>query len=139
MLNSPHCAAVPYRPCLRGSTPVMAAIAPASCADLLALIRKSNILTPERLQALPDADALPPEPTKAATVLYQKGFITRFQASQLLAGRHKGFRVGPYVIQDLLGRGGMGAVYLGEHLDLHRKVAIKVLSPSKGEDHRLAL
>ena len=33
----------------------------------------------------------------------------------------------------------MGAVYLGEHLDLHRKVAIKVLAPGRGEDQRLAL
>jgi serine/threonine protein kinase len=117
----------------------MAAIAPASTADLLDLLRKSNILTSERMRTLPGVDALPPEATKAATVLVQKGFITRFQATQLLAGRHKGFRVGPYVIQDLLGRGGMGAVYLGEHLDLHRKVAIKVLAPGKGDDQKLAL
>ena len=116
----------------------MAAIAPASSADLLDLIRKSNILSAEQLKALPAAAALPAEPTKAATALLQKGFITRFQAAQLLAGRHKGFRIGPYVIRDLLGRGGMGAVYLGEHLELHRKVAIKVLAPGKGEDQRLA-
>ena len=57
----------------------------------------------------------------------------------MLAGRHKGFRIGPYVVRDLLGRGGMGAVYLGVHLELHRQVAIKVLSPAKGEDHKLAL
>ena len=85
------------------------------------------------------AAALPAEPTKAATALVRGGFITRFQAAQLLAGRHKGFRIGPYVILDLLGRGGMGAVYLGEHLDLHRKVAIKVLAPGKGEDQKLAV
>ena len=71
--------------------------------------------------------------------LVRAGFITRFQAAQLLAGRHKGFRIGQYVIQDLLGRGGMGAVYLGEHLDLHRKVAIKILAPGRGEDQKLAL
>src|SRR5262249_23144116 len=72
-------------------------------------------------------------------VLVQKGFLTKFQAGQLLAGRHKGFRIGPYVIQDMLGRGGMGAVYLAEHLDLHRKGAIKILAPGKGEDQKLAL
>jgi serine/threonine-protein kinase len=117
----------------------MAAIAPASCADLLALLRKSNALTAERLAALPGPDALPAEPAKAAAALVQRGFVTRFQADQLLAGRYKGFRIGAYVIRDLLGRGGMGAVYLGEHLELHRKVAIKVLMPGKGEDHGLAL
>lgn len=117
----------------------MAAIAPASSADLLDLIRKSGILPPERLRALPDSIELPPEPPKAATELIRRGFITRFQAVQLLAGRHKGFRVGPYVIRDLLGRGGMGAVYLAEHLDLHRKVAIKILTLGRGEDQKLAL
>ena len=117
----------------------MAAIAPASSTDLLDLVRKSNILPAERLLALPGADALPREPAKAATALLKQGFITKFQATQLLAGRHKGFRVGPYVIHDLLGRGGMGAVYLGVHLELQRKVAIKVLAPGKGEDQRLAL
>lgn len=117
----------------------MAAIAPASCADFLQLLKRSGVLSAARLQALPGPDELPPEPSKAATVLVQRGFLTRFQAAQLLAGRHKGFRVGQYVIQDLLGRGGMGAVYLAEHLELHRKVALKVLAPARGEDARLAV
>jgi len=116
----------------------MAAIAPVSSSDLLDLLRRSGVLAADRLQTLPSADTLPPDPAKAATVLVQKGFITRFQAAQLLAGRHKGFRIGQYVIQDLLGRGGMGAVYLAEHLDLHRKVAIKVLAPGRGDDQKLA-
>jgi serine/threonine-protein kinase len=116
----------------------MAAIAPASCAELLELLKRSGVLAADRVKALPCAEDLPPEPTKAASVLVREGFITRFQAAQLLAGRHKGFRIGQYIIQDLLGRGGMGAVYLAEHLDLHRKVAIKVLAPAHGDDQRLA-
>src|SRR5262249_34943613 len=79
------------------------------------------------------------EPQKAAATLVAKGYITRFQAQQLLAGRHKGFRIGAYVVKDLLGRGGMGAVYLAEHTELHRKGAIKVLVPGKDEDQKLAL
>ncbi|MBN9118353.1 MAG: serine/threonine protein kinase [Planctomycetes bacterium] len=117
----------------------MAATAPPSSAELLDLLRRSNILPADRLKLLPNVAALPPEPARAAALLVQKGFVTKFQATQLLAGRHKGFRIGPYVIQDMLGRGGMGAVYLGEHLELHRKVAIKILAPGKGEDHKLAL
>jgi len=57
----------------------------------------------------------------------------------LLAGRHKGFRIGAYTILDMLGRGGMGAVYLAEHMALHRKVAIKILVPGKDDDQKLAL
>ena len=39
--------------------------------------------------------------------------LTRFQAEQFLPGRHSGFRIGPTSSRTMLGRGGMGAVYLG--------------------------
>ena len=114
-------------------------IAPRSPAELLELIQKSGIASADRLAAaVPDPSSLPPEPRKAASVLIQKGIITRFQAEQLLQGRHKGFVLGPHVVLDLLGRGGMGAVYLAEHQDLHRKVAIKVMVSPADEDQRLA-
>jgi serine/threonine protein kinase len=102
---------------------------------LLELVAKSGIATAE---ALAQVDGLPEDPRKAAGVLIQKGILTKFQAAQLLQGRHKGFVLGPYVVLDLLGRGGMGAVYLARHLDLHRKVAIKLLVPVREADAKLA-
>ena len=112
--------------------------APTSSGELLDLVRKSGVVPPDKLTGVADRD-LPGDPQKAAAELVARGVVTRFQAQQLLAGRHRGFRIGAYLIQDMLGRGGMGAVYLAEHLELHRKVAIKVLVPGKDEDHRLAL
>lgn len=113
-------------------------VAPASPVDLLELISRSGIATAEALaEAAPDG-TLPADPRKAAAVLMQKGVITRFQAQQLLQGRHKGFVLGPYVVLDLLGRGGMGAVYLAKHTDLHRKVAVKLLVPVRDTDQKLA-
>src|SRR4051794_24553039 len=40
-----------------------------------------------------------------------------------------GQRIGSYEVRALLGRGGMGAVFLGQHTVIGRKAAIKVLKP----------
>lgn len=45
-----------------------------------------------------------------------------------------GTELAGYRIERVLGRGGMSIVYLAEHLRLHRKVALKVLSPELSED-----
>lgn len=49
-----------------------------------------------------------------------------------------GQRIGPYVLQKLLGSGGMGAVYRAQDLRLGRAVAIKVIDVSKGNVQRFA-
>jgi serine/threonine protein kinase len=41
---------------------------------------------------------------------------------------------GPYTIESVLGRGGMGTVYLATHTRLERKVALKVISPELADD-----
>jgi CHASE2 domain-containing sensor protein/class 3 adenylate cyclase/predicted Ser/Thr protein kinase len=46
------------------------------------------------------------------------------------AGLAPGFRIGRYVIDRVLGQGGMGAVYLAHDPELDRRVAIKLLHPS---------
>jgi Tol biopolymer transport system component/serine/threonine protein kinase len=42
--------------------------------------------------------------------------------------------LGGYRVEDVLGRGGMGVVYLAEHLTLHRRVALKVVAPEIAKD-----
>src|SRR5262245_5895109 len=47
---------------------------------------------------------------------------------------HPGARIGPYVIDGLLGRGGMGEVYRATDTNLKRQVAIKVLPAAVSSD-----
>lgn len=45
-------------------------------------------------------------------------------------------RLGPYRIERLLGRGGMGTVYLGREIETGDEVAVKVLSAALADDER---
>jgi serine/threonine protein kinase len=57
-------------------------------------------------------------------------YLTSYQAAQLRDGRTK-LNLGPYVITDWLGQGGMGQVFVAVHQIMGRKVAIKVLPKHK--------
>lgn len=50
------------------------------------------------------------------------------------SAQYTGEHIGPYAVQDLIGRGGMGEVYRGEHTALHRRVAIKLLSHTQTDN-----
>lgn len=49
----------------------------------------------------------------------------------------KGRIVGKYIIDDLIGEGGMGAVYKAHHQNIDRKAAVKVLSPQFSKNPHL--
>jgi serine/threonine-protein kinase len=107
----------------------MAASPPVDRDTFLANVRRSGLLTLEELAEavarLPAGDRGRP----VARALVELGLLTRFQATQLLAGRTSGFFLGQYRILDHIGQGGMGRVFKAEHRTLNRLVAIKVLAP----------
>jgi eukaryotic-like serine/threonine-protein kinase len=67
---------------------------------------------------------------RIATRLVEMGILTPYQATQIRAGRTK-FSLGPYVVTDFIGQGGMGQVFKGVHQMMGRECAIKVLPLNK--------
>src|SRR5215470_4695530 len=111
---------------------------PSTAAEFLELVRKSGVVDEKRLDAhvekLRAAAALPAEPARLAGVLVRDGILTHFQANQFMQGKWKRFTIGKYKVLEQLGSGGMGSVYLCEHILMRRRVAVKVLPAAKADD-----
>ncbi len=60
-------------------------------------------------------------------------FESRDTLSSTVMKLASGSRLGPYVVQAMLGSGGMGEVYRAQDTRLNRAVAIKVLTDTSGE------
>jgi tRNA A-37 threonylcarbamoyl transferase component Bud32 len=55
-------------------------------------------------------------------------------APRSFGAAYTGTHIGPYAVKELVGRGGMGEVYSGEHTALNRRVAIKLLSQTQTDN-----
>ncbi len=106
----------------------------------LDLVRRSGLVEKDQLNRVllalkeqagerPIVDAEP-----VAERFTDAGLLTAWQCEKLMEGRHKGFFLGKYKLLDHLGTGGMSSVYLGEHVLMQRRVAIKVLPKNRVED-----
>ncbi len=112
--------------------------APASIDDLLKLIRKSGMVDEPRLEAYLEryrgSGGPPNDVRKLAGSMVRDGLLTYFQAEQFMLGKWRGFTIGKYKLLERIGFGGMGQVFLCEHMYMRRRVAIKVLPPAKAEE-----
>ncbi len=72
-----------------------------------------------------------------ADELTRMGVLTIYQAQQLREGQTR-LALGPYVITDWLGQGGMGQVFVAVHQMMERQVAIKVLPQSKSTNESIS-
>jgi len=108
-------------------------MAVASADEFFAVLEKSNLLEPEQLAEAQGKTNGDMDPTSIARTLVRQDLITRWQAGQLLAGRSS-FFLGKYKLIELLGRGGMGSVFLAQHTMMNRRVALKILSRQFGKD-----
>ncbi|MFO0808026.1 MAG: serine/threonine-protein kinase [Gemmataceae bacterium] len=103
----------------------------ASSEKLITTLRKCSLLTDQQIDDIlarlpPDADN-----ERVARRFVKAGLLTPFQVRCLSQGKWRNLILGDkYKILDHLGDGGMGQVYLAEHLLMKRRVALKV-PPSK--------
>jgi serine/threonine protein kinase len=110
---------------------------PSSVEEIIQLIRKSGMIDEQKLssylQRREFTRGLPTDAREFADEMVSDGIITYFQAEQFLLGKWRGFTIGKYKLLERVGVGGMGQVFLCEHMFMRRRVAIKVLPPAKAE------
>jgi serine/threonine protein kinase len=113
--------------------------APTTVAEFLDLGYRSGLVEREAIEALRQdwrqAGIEHQAPRELADSLIREGLLTHFQAEKLLVGRWRRFVLsGKYRLLEKLGAGGMGLVFLCEHILMGRKVAVKVLPEQQAED-----
>ena len=84
-----------------------------------------------------ESDAVQPTDEQLGDQLVEMGYLNQWQVGQLLQGYTK-FTLGPYLILDAIGKGGMGYVFKGEHTMLGRVEAIKVLPRDQSTSESIA-
>jgi serine/threonine protein kinase len=113
--------------------------APITREEFFDLVRRSEVVEGERLDTFSrqcvDSGTALDHPKTVAEQMVRGGLLTNFQARQILAGKWRRFRIGgKYKLLEQIGAGGMGQVFLCEHVVMRRFVALKVLPADKLQD-----
>ena len=99
-------------------------------------LSRSGLMTAAEVQGF--LVTLPPEMQPAtvnslASELVRRGTLTKFQAGRIAIGQSTGLVLGKYIIQDKIGEGGMGEVFVAEHRRMKRPVVVKILPAAATE------
>ncbi|MFM9964224.1 MAG: serine/threonine-protein kinase [Planctomycetaceae bacterium] len=103
--------------------------------EFFELLKKSNLLSQQQLLAAREAVKDFTEARGLAKWLLKRDWVTSWQAQQLLNGHHRLF-LGKYKLLDVIGTGGMGAVFKAEQCSVKRIVALKVMARELVRDEK---
>jgi serine/threonine-protein kinase len=100
-----------------------------SVPSLIEALRATRLLTPEQFEALAPltAEGRRVSAQFLAADLVRRGWLTEFQANQLLEGRGAYLWVGDYLLLEPLGEGGSGQVFKARHATMRRLAAVKLI------------
>ncbi|HLW66695.1 MAG TPA: serine/threonine-protein kinase [Gemmataceae bacterium] len=115
---------------------------PSNILEFLDLTLRSDLLERRSLDTyltkLANEQEQPNTAKQLAQAMVRDGVLTALQAGLLLKGKWRNFIInGKFKLLEHLGTGGMGSVYLCEHVLMRRRVALKVLPNDKVSDPML--
>jgi serine/threonine protein kinase len=106
-----------------------------SSGALIDTLRQYRILSSEQLGQLPGlVSGRCSDARTLAKSLGQRGWLTIYQINQILLGSAKDLVLGPYLILERLGQGGLSQVFKAKHTEWDAIVALKVIRPEAMAD-----
>src|ERR1043165_8327409 len=100
-------------------------MATAPTTSLLNNLQQYHVLDTKQLDEISSLHF--PDPKSLAKELIQRGWLTAYQANQLLSGKGQELVLGSYILLERLGEGGMGQVFKARHRNMGRIAAIKLI------------
>lgn len=97
--------------------------------DCIDALRQGDLLSPGQLNELicEDLQGRFESPAGLSRFLVERGWLTAYQADEILQGRGPRLSLGPYILLEPLGHGGAGQVFKARHRRMLRTVAVKLI------------
>lgn len=103
-------------------------------SSLLTSLQHLDLFEPHQLTKVEAILSETPDPPTAIRQLVRHGYLTPFQANLVNQGKAAQIIVGPYVLLERLGSGGMGDVFQARHRHIRtRTAALKVIRADRAQ------